>query len=358
MINQNQKDSPLIQLPVLGKSKQKIKPLRKIAIEEHFMYDEAVNPGMSFDPEAFAKFGGLDVEFLKVVMQRMSDLHNKRIEEMDIAGIDISILSLRGAGIEGIIDANRAIDTATRVNDFLAEQIDKSNGRYLGFASVPLQNPEIAAKEAERCIRDLGFKGIMINGYVQTNDPNVGQYLDEERFAPFWSAVSELNVPVYLHPRPSLQPVRNALYNNNEHLANATWGFAPETATHALRLVYSGLFDRHPNLQLILGHLGETIPYFSWRIQHCFEYSPLGHQLEKRLCDYLGDNFYITTSGNFFDQALICAILTIGADRIMFATDYPFEMADEAAQWIERAPISENDRRKIANGNASRLFQI
>jgi 2,3-dihydroxybenzoate decarboxylase len=138
----------------------------------------------------------------------------------------------------------------------------------------------------------------------------------------------------------------------------AAWGFAPETATHALRLVYSGLFDRLPNLTLILGHLGETLPYFAWRIQHCFEYNPSNKRVRKRLQDYLCENFYVTTSGNFNDQALICALLTIGADRILFSADYPYEMMAPAARWIEHAPISENDRRKIAHRNASVLFGL
>lgn len=348
----------LNRLPITGKPTKPAEPLRKIALEEHFMHNEAVNPGGKLDLEAFARVSGLGLDYLRVVMQRMSDLHEKRIEEMDAAGIDISILSLTAAGIEGIADRDHAVDAAARVNDYLAGEIDKSNGRYLGFASVALQDPDIAARELERAIKELHFKGVMINGYVQTDDPNVGLYLDDARFAPFWAAAAELGIPVYLHPRPSLQPVRDALYSGAEYLANATWGFTSETATHALRLVYSGLFDRHKDLQLILGHMGETIPFFSWRIQNKFEHAPLGRSVEKRLQDYLSDNIHITTSGNNHDQGLICAILTVGADRIMFSADYPFEMQDEAGRWIESAPISEGDRRKIAHGNAKRLFNI
>ncbi|WP_321967858.1 amidohydrolase family protein [Burkholderia cepacia] len=347
-----------IQLPTNGAPLNAPLPLRKIAIEEHFMYADAVASGGKFDAGNFAKVSGLDAEFVSALMQRMEDLHEKRIEEMDASGIDISILSLTAAGIEGIVDEQRAITAAAKVNDFLAEQVSLSRGRFLGFASVPLQSPDHAVKELERAITQLGFKGVMINGYVQDADERVGHYLDDERFGQFWEAVSELDVPVYLHPRPSLQPVRDALYARHGELAGATWGFAPETATHALRLVYSGLFDRLPNLTVILGHLGETLPYFSWRIQHCFEFNPNGHQVKRRFQDYLCDNFFITTSGNNFDQGLICALLTMGSDKIMFATDYPFEMSPDAAQWIERAPISEIDRRKIAHGNAERLFRI
>lgn len=198
----------------------------------------------------------------------------------------------------------------------------------------------------------------MVNGYVADPDRNVGHYLDEDRFAAFWQAASDLGCPVSIHPRPPLPPVRDTLFGQHPELAGATWGFTAEAAAHALRLVYSGLFDRLPQLRVILGHLGETIPYVAWRIQRCFEYNPIGHQVNKRLQDYLAENFYVSTSGSFNDQALICALLTMGADRIMFAVDYPFEMSDQAARWIERASISENDRRKIARGNAASLFGL
>ena len=322
------------------------------------MNNSATQQGENFNETAFAKLSGLEPEFVSVLMRRMEDLHNKRIEEMDASGIDISILSLTAAGIEGIANPEHAVSAARKVNDFLADQVAQSNGRFRGFASVPLQVPAVAATELERSIKQLGFKGVMINGYVQGEQRDVGHYLDEERFTPLWEVVSALDIPVYIHPRPSLKQVRETLYAGHDELAGATWGFAPETATHALRLIYSGLLDRFPNLNIILGHLGETLPYFSWRIQRCFEFNPLGHRVQKRLQDYLCENFFITTSGNNSDQALICAILTIGADRIMFATDYPFEMSDEAARWIENAPISENDRRKISYGNAERLFSL
>jgi 2,3-dihydroxybenzoate decarboxylase len=218
-----------------------------------------------------------------------------------------------------------------------------------------LQDPSEAAKELERCTTQLGFKGVMVNGYTNTTSTMGAQYLDEPRLLPFWEAAAALQAPVYLHPRP---PLDQRSYEGHPELMGATWGFAPETATHALRLVYSGLFDRFSNLTVILGHLGETLPYFAWRIQRCFEYNPSNKRVRKRLQDYLCENFYVTTSGNFNDQALICAILTIGADRILFSVDYPYEMMEPAARWIEGAPISENDRRKIAHRNARSLFRL
>lgn len=343
----------LIELPKSGVPTKAAPPLRKIALEEHYTVPAPGN-GRG-EPSSMSRDSGLDEAFLAAVQRRMQDFHGTRIEEMDQSGIDVAILSLRSPGTEGIPDAAKAAQIARETNDFLAAQIERSNGRFAGFACVALQDTRAAIDELERAIGRLGFKGVMINGYVNIDDSDAAHYLDEERFFPFWETVAALGVPVYLHPRA---PLDRASYAGHKELLGATWGFAPETATHALRLVYSGLFDRLPSLAVILGHMGETLPFFAWRIQHCFEWNPADKRLEKRLQDYLCDNFFITTSGNNCDQALICALLTIGSDRILFSTDYPFEMATDAARWIERAPISELDRRKIAYTNAQRLFAL
>jgi 2,3-dihydroxybenzoate decarboxylase len=258
--------------------------------------------------------------------------------------------------VQGIVDRDEAVAVAREINDFLADEaIAAHPDRFAGFASVPLQDPAGAAKELERCVTRLGFKGAMVNGYSNIGDAHTGEYLDAPKFLPFWEAAAALQVPVYLHPRAALD---QRIYDGHAELIGATWGFAPETATHALRLVYSGLLDRLPNVTIVLGHLGETLPSFAWRIQHCFEYNPSDKRLERRLQDYLCENFFVTTSGNFSDQALIGALLTIGSDRILFAVDYPYETMEPAACWIEDAPISENDRRKIAYGNARQLFKL
>jgi 2,3-dihydroxybenzoate decarboxylase len=183
-------------------------------------------------------------------------------------------------------------------------------------------------------------------------------YLDETRFEPFWAALEELQVPLYLHPRLPSQAVQEAIYRGHPELVGAAWGFAPETATHVLRIVYGGVFDRHPQAQLVIGHLGEMLPFFAGRIQRAFEYNPYSQRTRKRLQDYLSDNIWVTTSGNFNDQALITTLLAVGADHIMFASDYPYDMSTDAARWIEAAPISENDRRKICYGNAAALFGL
>jgi 2,3-dihydroxybenzoate decarboxylase len=321
--------------------------LEKIAVEEHFSYLRDTRL------QSLVRSMDYDDGWMDLVAARLIDFDRERLAAMDAAGITLSVLSHTVPGVQGIVDRADAVTAAREINDFLAEMIARHPDRYAGLAAVPLQDPHAAVKELDRAI-GLGFRGAMINGYTDTADGG-GEYLDEERFLPFWEAAAALGVPVYLHPRP---PLDQRSYAGHKELLGATWGFAPETATHALRLVYSGLFDRYPSLTVVLGHLGETLPYFAWRIQHCFEYNPSDKRVQRRLQDYLADNFYVSTSGHFSDQALISSILTIGADRILFAADYPYEMSEQAARWIERAPISQHDRRKIAAGNARGLFRL
>ena len=342
-------------LPALGKPADP-PMLRKIALEEHFNFPGVEDHSTaSVDLKDIVRAMDYDPVWFDLVSSRLVEFDDKRIAGMDASGIDLAILSLTVPGIQGLLDSAEAVARAREVNDFLAAQVRKHPDRFAGFASVALQNPAEAAKELDRCMTRLGFKGVMVNGYTSTDSATGAAYLDEERLLPFWEAAAALRAPVYLHPRP---PLDQRSFEGHPELIGATWGFAPETATHALRLVYSGLFDRLPDLTIVLGHLGETLPYFAWRIQRCFEYNPSKKRVRKRLQDYLCENFYVTTSGNFNDQALICALLTMSADRILFSVDYPYEMMEPAARWIEGAPISENDRRKIAHGNARSLFRL
>jgi 2,3-dihydroxybenzoate decarboxylase len=346
--------SATYELPAIGKPPQR-PVLPKVAVEEHFNYLTGATVTSNVDLASLVRTMDYDATWTALVGERLVDVGEGRLTAMDAAGIDMCILSHTVPGVQGIIDPADAVAAARDVNDFLSARIVANPTRFAGFASVALQDPTEAAAELERCVTRLGFKGVMVNGYTNAGSAQHGAYLDEPKFLPFWEAAAALNVPVYIHPRPALE---QRIYEGHPELLGATWGFAPETATHALRLVYSGLLDRFPGLTIVLGHLGETLPYFAWRIQHCFEYNPSDKRLARRLQDYLCDNFYVTTSGNFNDQALICALLTIGADRILFAVDYPYEQMGPACDWIERAPISENDRRKIAHLNARALFKL
>jgi 2,3-dihydroxybenzoate decarboxylase len=346
------------QLPATGKPPEG-PPLEKIAVEEHFDVlgagTNARRAGADEDLQSLVKAMDYNANWMDIVSRRLRDFGADRLAGMDASGISVAILSHTVPAVQGIVDSAGAVTAAREINDRLAEEVRRQPTRYAGFAGIALQDPASAPFELERAVTRLGLKGAMINGYTNTRDPQRVEYLDDPKFLPFWEAAASLGVPIYLHPRPSLD---QRIYEGHSELIGATWGFAPEAATHALRLIYSGLFDRFPTLTVILGHLGETLPYFSWRIQHCFEYNPSDKKVQRRLQDYLCENFYVSTSGIFSDQALIGAMLTIGADRILFACDYPYEVMEPAARWIERAAISEGDRRKIASGNAKRLFSI
>jgi predicted TIM-barrel fold metal-dependent hydrolase len=341
-------------LPAVGAPAPR-SPLPKVAVEEHFNVLAAA-PGspQQIDLSRLVAAMGYDRRWMSLVEARLVDF-DERVTAMDAAGVDISVLSHTVPGPQGIADPALAAAAAREINDVLAGAIARHPARFAGLASVSLHDPAAGARELERAVTQLGFKGAMINGYTNVADARGGEYLDAPRLLPFWEAVAHLRVPIYLHPRPALD---QRVHEGHPQLIGATWGFAPETASHALRLVHSGLFDRFPSLTVVLGHLGETLPYFAWRIQHCFEFNPADKRLERRLQDYLSDNFYVSTSGFFNDQALIAAVLTIGADRILFAVDYPYEPMDPATAWIERAPISEIDRRKIAHLNARALFSL
>ena len=226
--------------------------MQKIALEEHFITSDFLQDTRKVD------FAGMNQENAADFQTRLLDFDDLRIKAMDEAGIEISVLSLTDPGIQGIADTNIAIELAHKTNDFLAEKISKNPKRFRGFACIPLQDPVNAAKELERCVRQHGFVGGLINGQTQ------GSYLDEEKFHLFWKKVEELNVPIYLHPgNPQHMPSN---YKDQHELAGPLWGWTVETGTHALRMVFSGLFDRFPGIRIILGHMGEAIPYLLWRL--------------------------------------------------------------------------------------------
>jgi 2,3-dihydroxybenzoate decarboxylase len=276
---------------------------------------------------------------------------------MEESGTTFSILSLNAPGTQGIPNQVQAIDIARRANDTLATFTSRHPGRLGGFAALPMQDPDAAARELERCIRDLGFHGFLVNGFAQVGDADSIVYYDDPRFAGFWRTVEDLGKPFYLHPRDPL-PANAKAFEGYPWLGAPTWGFAVETSTHALRLLTSGLFDRHPKLQMILGHMGECIPFHIWRIDHALQIAPRGNPARRAVSAYLRDNVHITTSGVFHTPALLMSMLTIGSDRILFSVDYPFEIHAEAAAWFDACEISEADRRKIGRENAQRLFGL
>lgn len=321
----------------------------KIGLEEHFAVPETLQDSAGFVPG----------EYWKELSKRLLDMQEYRLREMDVNGMEMMILSLNAPAVQAILSPQKANEVAVRANDFLAEQVAKRPTRFQAFAALPLQDPDLATREMERCIKQLGFKGALVNGFSQVNTPENCVYYDAPQFAGFWDVVEKLDVPFYLHPRNPIGAWAQ-IYDGHPWLMGPTWAFGQETAVHALRLMASGLFDKYPKLQIILGHMGEGLPYSMWRIdnRNAWVDLPKTYPAKKTFGEYFQNNFYITTSGNFRTQTLIDALLEIGADRILFSTDWPFENVDHAAKWFDSAAISEADRVKIGRTNAARLFKL
>lgn len=277
---------------------------------------------------------------------------DQRIQAMDDAGIDIFVLSQTSPGVQAEKDAAVAVQRARETNDWLQTQIQQHPDRYRGFAHLPMQDVTAAADELQRCVKDLGFLGAMING--NTN----GTYLDDPCYYPFWERVVELDVPIYIHPaNPLVQPY---VLEGYPVMQGALWGWSVDNSSHFLRMLFSGLFDRYPELTIILGHMGETLPYFAWRIDSRYAvtkdmYTPV---LKKQPSDYFRSNLIITTTGVCQDSSLQCAIAEMGEDRVLFSVDYPYEEAPQAAQWIETTPLTDDQREKICYRNAERVLRM
>jgi predicted TIM-barrel fold metal-dependent hydrolase len=321
----------------------------KVALEEHFAIAETLQDSAGFAPEA-------DWPELK---GRLLDIQDRRLREMDAHGIEMMLLSLNAPAVQAIQSLEKADEIARRSNDFMAEQIARQPKRFAGLAALPMQTPELATRELTRCVKELGFCGALVNGFSQVTDNPSGIYYDVKAYWPFWAEVERLDVPFYLHPRNPL-PKDAAIYEGHRWLLGPSWAFGQETAVHALRLMGSGLFDAHPALNIVIGHMGEGLPYSMWRIDNHNKWMRVqnSYPAKRKIGDYFRENFYITTSGNFRTQTLIDAMLEIGSDRILFSTDWPFENIDHASNWFDEAPISEIDRHKIGRDNAKALFKL
>src|SRR5947207_10594765 len=319
----------------------------KIALEEHFAI-----PATLADSKVFGAHVWRELE------PRLTDFQDKRLRLMDASGVEIMIASLNAPAVQAIHDVKRAIAVAREANDHLAAEIAKRPDRFKGFAALAMQDPDAASRELTRCVKEFGFVGALVNGFSQVERPDSAIYYDLPQYRPFWRTVAELDVPFYLHPRNSL-PGAILGYEGHNWLLGPNWAFHAETAVHALRLIGSGLFDEYPNLQIILGHLGEGIPAYLWRIDHRNGWMSPRHNsaAKRRVADYFRENFVLTTSGNFSTSALHQAIAEIGIARVLWSADYPFEDISDAAGWINAAPLSEEDRQKRARDNAQNLFR-
>jgi predicted TIM-barrel fold metal-dependent hydrolase len=314
--------------------------MRTIAIEEHFLPRVGeVPPRPALTAERLAK---------------LADLGALRLRDMDAAGIDLQVLSDVGDLIvSGPPD--EAVTLARESNDLLAAAVAAHPDRFAGFASLPMAKPDAAAAELERAIRSLGFKGAVIRG---TTD---GRFLDDPTFLPVLERAAALSVPLYLHPAPPPAPVRGAYYAGLDPavgfvLGTSGWGWHAEAGLHALRLILAGVFDRLPALQVIIGHMGEMIPFMLARIDDVL--TPVATHLERRVPDYFLQHFHITTSAFFTEPPLLLAMQVIGADRIIFSVDYPFSANERGRAFLDRASISPADKEKISHLNAERLLGL
>jgi 2,3-dihydroxybenzoate decarboxylase len=315
--------------------------VKKIALEEHFL-----SPGLiDYWRPTMTEVAAPVVEQL---FKRLTDFGDLRLETMDKAGIARAVLSISGPGVQAERDPATATRRAAESNDFLAQEIQKRPERYAGFAHIAVQDPKAAADELERCIRDLKFSGAMINGHTN------GQYLDDATLYPFWERAEALGTTIYLHPIDPVTPapVLNGVYG----LRRSTWEWGFETGSHALRLVFSGLFDRFPKARIALGHMGETLPYLLWRFDSRAKLYNV--KLGKPPSQYIKDNMVVTVSGVFAAEPLRCAVDALGRDKVMFAADYPFESAEEAGHFMDTVPLDEGLRADIAYNNAARLLGL
>jgi len=291
----------------------------------------------------------------KTLTQKLLDIGASRVAEMDSAKIDMQVLSL-SRGIEGIDNKNEAIKFARSSNDFLADVIRQYPNRFAGFAVLPLSAPESAADELERTVKEYGFKGAMVHGHSH------GRYLDDSYFWPILERAQELRVPLYIHPTAPPEPVIKASYSGNfsqeitELMATAGWGWHIETAIHILRIIFSGALDVYSRLQLIIGHLGEGIPFMLPRIERMFPTRLT--KLNKPIGAYFRENIHYTVSGFNFTQPFIDLFLQVGVERIMFSADYPYSSMKEAIDFLVNLPVSPQDKERIAHCNAERLLRI
>jgi gamma-resorcylate decarboxylase len=321
----------------------------KIGFEEHMAIPETTGETKDFAGES-ADFN----EFTREIL----DLDETRLNYMDQSGIEMALLSLNAPGVQSILDTDEAIEVARKGNEAMAGAVERHPTRYCGMAALPMQDPVAAAAELERCVKELGFKGAMVNGFTQKDTPDTAIYYDIPEYRDFWQTVADLDVPFYLHPRMGLPSQSNNIMDH-PWLRSSPWGFTVETGTHALRLCGSGLFEDVKHLKVVIGHLGEFIPYNLWRMDARMVFSSRGYRGSKPLGHYFREHFHVTTSGNFHDSTFRCALEELGKDRLYFCSDYPFERMEDASEWFDNTTvITDEERLQIGRTNAIELFKL
>jgi len=321
--------------------------MRTITLEEHFATSEVLKATAHLQPAARN-------DFVKAVEAKLLDLGKSRIADMDAGGIDLQVLSLTNAGLDKL-DGPAATALVREANDKLADAVRAYPQRFAGFAALALQEPEKAAAELERCVKKLGFKGTLLHGTVK------GVFLDDARFTPVFEAAQALDVPVYLHPTLPPKAVQDAYFSGlpsqtGFFLSTAAWGWHVELGMHCLRLIVSGLFDHFPKLKIIIGHMGEDLPFSIARADSILSRDT--KHLKRGVSEYFLEHFYITTSGYFTVPPLLCTLQVMGADRVLFSIDYPYSSNTVGRNFLNSLPVSAEELGKISHGNAERLLRV
>jgi uncharacterized protein len=319
--------------------------MHTITLEEHFVTADFLNATQA------QEFTNPQMAFIR---EKLLDLGTGRIAAMDAGGVDVQVLSLAAMGIESL-DAASAPAVLRDVNDELAAAVGANPARLRGFANLPLQNPLEAAHEFDRCVQTLGFHGALVNGL------SGGAFLDAPRFTPIFETAHALDVPIYLHPAPPPKTVEEAYFSGlpgqtGQLLSIAGWGWHAETGLHCLRLIVSGLFDRFPRLQIIIGHMGENLPYSLARSAGVL--TPVTKHLQRPVEEYFHAHFHVTTSGYFTNPPFICALQIVGPDRLLYSVDYPFSDTKKGQAFLANLAIAPADREKLTHKNAEILLRL
>lgn len=329
--------------------------MRVIALEEHFTapalverIDKAAIRARGFRPRSAPATGPSPMELAP-------EIGEERIAGMDAAGIDMQVLSNTGPGPD-LVQGQAGVDLARAMNDHLAEAVARHPNRFQGFAVLPMARPEATAAELTRSVKELGFRGALINGVTD------GRFLDDPAYDDLLAAAVDLDLPIYIHPHLAPAPVRDAYYGGglpdgaSRVLETAGWGWHQETAIHVLRMALSGALDRRPDLKLVIGHMGEMLPVMLARIDQVFA-ADVDH-LSRPISQMIVDQVWITSSGIFSEPPFLAALQTFGVDRMMFSVDYPYAKNAAARAFLDRLNLSPADMAKFAHGNAEALLKL
>lgn len=313
---------------------------RLITLEEHFATPDYTK----------GDGGAFRVDFAESVARRIADIEQTRLPEMDATGVDVQVLSLTTPGVQSETDAKVAIERARSSNDQIARAIAAHPTRFAAFAALPTQSGQAAADELRRSVEELGLVGALVNGHTH------GRYLDDPEYEPLWQALEELNVPLYLHPVFPSEPV--AVLKGYPELAGPMWGWGFETASHALRIILGGVFDRHPKANLVLGHMGEGLPFTLARLDDRYSILEHSRELAAAPSDYIKRNVYVTSAGVESAEPLHAAIAALGIDRVLFSIDYPYQSIRTATDFLRAVELTPSDRAKFEGATAAQLLRL